>query len=132
MEGGEGVMGGWGRRSFKNKTKKIGRWGQAYLYVHSATKSAWSFEQQIELFLISCLAVAKSVSVWSLVQHIKLFLEKGVDIIFSFNVFLWTCKYFYRHHIYFSVQKIVIFYIEFTKKSLFSLFLPANFSFKIS
>ena len=39
MEGGEGWGGGGGGPS-KTKQKKIGRWGQAYLYVHSATKSA--------------------------------------------------------------------------------------------
>ena len=42
-----------------NKNKQ-GEGGQTYLYVHSVKKIALFFKQQIEFFLISCLAFAKS------------------------------------------------------------------------
>ena len=106
----------------KTKQKQIGRWGQDYLYVHSVKKITWFFEQQIELFLISCLAVTKSVSILSLVQHIKVFLGKGLDIIFSFNVFIWTCRYFYGHHVYLSVQKLWSFMLSLQKIIIFLFF----------
>ena len=51
-----------------------------------------------ELFLISCLAVATSLAVLS--SRCKgIFYQTGVDIFFSFDVFLWTCKYFYFYSI---------------------------------
>ena len=75
-------------------------------------------------FLIRCLAVAKSFSVFSLVQHVKGgFLLKKAEIFFSFNVFSWTCKYFYCHCIYDCVKNINFLYFKSTKKLiLFSVF----------
>ena len=70
-------------------------------------KIARFFKQQTESLLTSCLAVAKSLSVLSLVQDINVFFcWKDGDISFSFNVFSWTCKYFYCHCIYNYVKNI--------------------------
>ena len=50
------------------------------------------------------------------------FHKKGVDIFLIF-FYIWTCKYFYCcYRLYICVKNIAIFYVEFTKKIIFSLF----------
>ena len=80
--GGGGGGGGEGNKSEQNK-------GVAKLICTLALwkKITWLFKQQIEFFLISCLAVAKSFAVFSLVQHIKAFFLLNKIDIFSFNAF---------------------------------------------
>ena len=75
------------------------------------------------------MAVARSFAILSLVQHIKVFFyEKGADnFFFSFNIFYKLVNIFIAL-VYKTVQKTLIFYIEFTKKSiLISLFTPHFF-----
>ena len=69
------VGGGKGLHSWKGEQKRgeERRGSQTYFYVQFVKKIVWFFKQQIELFLISCLAVAKS-----------FLYEKGVDIFLHF------------------------------------------------
>ena len=59
-----------------NERMKRGRVDQTYLHICSVKKNARFFKQQIEFFLISCLAAANNFSVLSLAQHIKVFFIK--------------------------------------------------------
>ena len=53
--------GGWrgGGGSLKSKQKLSGGGGVKPISIFTLKKSAWFFEQQIEFFVIRCLAVAK-------------------------------------------------------------------------
>ena len=85
--------------------------------IHEAIQKIWS--------LISCLAVA----VLSLVQHIKVFYlwKRCRNFFFSFNIFYKLVNIFIVL-VYKTVQKILIFHVEFTKKIiLISLFTPHFF-----
>ena len=69
--------------------KKYVRHGRGRGSLKSERKRTEEFKQQTEFFLINYLAVPKCFAILSLVQHIKLFFYyKGVDIFFSFVVFL--------------------------------------------
>ena len=77
-------------RVLKKRTKTNRGRGSSSLSVRPlCEKNCLIFSQQVEFFLISCLAVAKCFVLFcfcfflSLVQHIKLFqYQKGVDIFF--------------------------------------------------
>ena len=87
-QGGGG--GGGVNKKWTKANSGRGGWGRGWsLTARSLCKKiAWYLKQQIEFFLISCLAVAKSFSVLSLVHHIKVFfLLKRRRYFFSFNVF---------------------------------------------
>ena len=110
-------MEGGGTGVLKNRTKtNRGRGDQAYLYVDSVKTTAWFFTQQIESFLISCLAVAKRFFCLEFNPAYKdVFLLKRRRHLFWFNFFFWTCKYFYCYCLYTCLKYNLIFYVEFTK-----------------
>ena len=101
-----------------------GRSSLAYLYVHSVMKIALFFKEQVEFFLISCLAVVKRFVVLSLVHDVKTFLlKKRRHFFFFIWCFLWIFKYVYCHCIYNCVKNINM--LCWVKKNIFfSLFTP--------
>ena len=56
--------------------------------------------------MINCFPITKVFAVLSLVSISKCFFMKKCQVSFSFNFFLWTCKYFYCHCIYNCVKSI--------------------------
>ena len=107
---------GWVLKKWTKTNRRTG--GQAYLYVRSVKKNCLIFEQQAEFFLISC----------SLVDHIKcVFLLKRRRHFFSFNAFLWTCKYLCYHCTYNCVKNIDLLCWVYKKINYFLSLIPPPF-----
>ena len=89
------------------KRTKTNRGRGSSLSVRSlCEKNCLILKQQAEFFLISCLAVAKCFCFGPSPAYKGVLLLKRRRHFFSFNVFLWTCKYSYCHCIYSCVENI--------------------------
>ena len=88
----------------------------SYLYDYSVKKISWFFKQQIEFFLIICLAVAKSFK--------GVFYQKDIDIFLK--------NFFYEHvNTFIVIVNVYVYMLNLQQNNYFLSFLSLIFSSKI-
>ena len=118
---------------FIEKRTKTNRGRGSSLSVRSlCEKNCLILKQQAEFFLISCLAVAKCFCFGPSPAYKGVLLLKRRRHFFSFNVFLWTCKYSYCHCIYSCVENIDLLCWVYKKINSFLSFHPPTLYSKLA